>query len=125
MTTDTAPDLSGLIERLEKGSGGDRIIDDEIEWAFSEWENMGGFWRRHKVTGQQERFNYSPSPPVTSSLDAALAFAEALDVPWPVVLTAAMKKRRDDDLARLPRAVLAQTLYHVLLRPHNKDTTDD
>lgn len=65
--------LDDLIARLERAEGPDTRLDDEIMWALGDWINEGGWWRRHKVTGQRESYTYREAPRYTASLDAALA----------------------------------------------------
>jgi hypothetical protein len=65
--------LSEIIARLEAATGPDNLLDQDIEDAISDWENLGGWRRRHKVTGAVERFNYQPPPAYTASVDVALA----------------------------------------------------
>lgn len=74
--------LAELIERVERLTGPDNRIDGDIEYwvkfgPLSEWENIGGGWRRHKATGRQEKFDYgAPTPAFTASLDAAIGLTE-------------------------------------------------
>lgn len=71
-----------IVERLEKLTGGDQVADNEIFWATSEWENLGGYWRRHKVTGKQERYGHLDIPRYTASIDAAVALVEKMLPGW-------------------------------------------
>jgi hypothetical protein len=73
MTTPEGPDLSELVEKVEGATEGSARLDHLIEDHFSQWVNLGGWRRRHKVTGAEERFTYCPAPPFTTSVDAALA----------------------------------------------------
>lgn len=61
-----------LLERLEKAAGPDTQLDSDIMWELSEWVNVGGWRRKHKVTGQTEGYTYRLAPAYTSSLDAAM-----------------------------------------------------
>jgi hypothetical protein len=70
-------DLESLLERVKAASGPDRMLDDALHWQFSDWNNIGGWWREHKVTGARERFSSGFSPEAfTASIDAALALVE-------------------------------------------------
>lgn len=64
-----------LIARLEAATGASWELDYVIHCLVWEWEDIGGYWLRHKVTGQTRRANpseYGPSPAYSASLDAAL-----------------------------------------------------
>jgi hypothetical protein len=74
--------IEALIERLEGLQGPDREVDDAIFWHFSEWENIGGWWRRHKTTGKEERYSYTSPPAYSASLDAAIALVEKVLPGW-------------------------------------------
>lgn len=92
-------DLSALIARLET-SGEDRELPDDIARA---------------VFGPTFTFtHWGEVKDALTSLDAALAFAEAFNVPWRGVLLNALK-RSDDDLTRLPRTVLVEVLRRHML----------
>jgi len=78
-------DYAALIKRLESGSGADMelsgLLDNFVMWGpHSEWENHGGGYERHKTTGEQRKFGLWSRVTLdyTGSLDAALAFAEAV-----------------------------------------------
>lgn len=88
--------LEALLERVKGLDGPYRVTDDEIEWALSEWRNLGGWWREHKVSGVRERFTYSAAPAYTASIDAVVALCERVepDHGWEV--------HRDDDHYRGP-----------------------
>lgn len=64
-----------LIERVERASGADLVIDLEIEWAVGDWVNLGGGWRQHKATGAREEFTFSYPRAYTASTDAAMSLA--------------------------------------------------
>ncbi len=64
--------MKSLIERLAEATGPDSALDQEIMWAVGDYENLGGWWRKHKVTGKQERFQYESAPEYTKSIDAAM-----------------------------------------------------
>lgn len=68
--------LEALRGRIRAAQGPDQILDGMIEAEFSEWRNLGGHWEAHKVTGERRRTMYPPSPPVTASIDAALALVD-------------------------------------------------
>lgn len=70
--------LRDLEKRLVEATGPSKIIDGEIDDYFSEWRNLGGWWREHKVTGRRESYTYVETPPHTASLDAAVALVERL-----------------------------------------------
>lgn len=70
-----AGDLHLLIAKLERADGPNGSLDAEIMWTFSEWRNLGGWWREHKITGTRERFTYVEPAAFTGSLDAAVALA--------------------------------------------------
>lgn len=70
---DQAQGLLALAERCEKAAGPDRQIDHAIADAIGDWINLGGWWRRHKVTGEREQFTYSPAPECTADLNAAMS----------------------------------------------------
>lgn len=113
-------DLSALLERVRAATGADQQLDDDIKWHFSEWENLGGWWRKHKATGVRERYIYNPAPSFTGSIDAALALVQAKlpDCQWwisrthrdgKLVHTAFLEGRADrgDFNAEAPTAPLA------------------
>lgn len=73
----TAPDIEGLVERLEKASGPDRRLDGEIWKAVTEkpgdvWTNAfsGGVWHRRDT---DDHLAFESPPRFTESIDAALA----------------------------------------------------
>lgn len=68
--------ISDLLERIEKATGADEMLDSELEWTLGEWTNLGGWWRQHKVTGEREMYSYRSLPSYTASIDAALALVE-------------------------------------------------
>jgi hypothetical protein len=69
-------DLASLLEKVRSAKGADTMLDHDLEWHFGEWDNLGGWWRRHKVTGEEQRYSYAPVPAYTASIDAALALEE-------------------------------------------------
>jgi hypothetical protein len=71
-------DLRSLQERIGGLTGPSLEVNCDLEEHFGEWTNLGGGWRRHKVTGERERYTYVPAPPYTASVDAALALVERL-----------------------------------------------
>jgi len=78
-------DLKALIERVREANGADTMLDHDLEWHFGEWQNLGGWWRKHKVTGEEQRYSYAPAPAYTASIDAALALVERLTPIGPMV----------------------------------------
>ena len=106
-------DYAGLIERLESGSGADVELQAQL-WAIADNRTIiskQGFpfsgWIAQSNTPPHDEC-VAEMPPYLQSLDAALALAEAMDVPWNGVLVNAVK--RCDALTRLPRQVLIETL---------------
>jgi hypothetical protein len=75
-------DLRSLQERIGGLTGPSLEVNCDLEEHFGEWTNLGGGWRRHKVTGERERYTYVPAPPYTASVDAALALVERLLPDW-------------------------------------------
>jgi len=75
-----------LIERLEQATGPDTLLDDDLHWHFSDWRNLGGYWREHKVTGEQQCFTYVRAPAYTADLNAALALVEEKLPGWMVAV---------------------------------------
>lgn len=71
-----ANELSELLERVKAATGPDWEINMYIEWALGDWDNLGGHRIKHKVTGEERQTSYPPSPPITSSIDAALALVD-------------------------------------------------
>lgn len=65
--------IKELIERVEKAVGADESLDADILWFLGDWNNLGGFWREHKVTGERERFQYTTAPAYTASVDDVIA----------------------------------------------------
>ena len=74
--------LSALRDRLIAATGPDAFIDDDLEWECGDWTNLGGWWRRHKITGVEERYHYSNPPAYTASIDAALGLVTRLLPGW-------------------------------------------
>jgi len=76
-------DLLALAERVEREAPSAELYY-QIEWALSEYRNLGGGWREHKVTGVRERFDYGfPIPQWLTSLDAAVTLVPKHDGrPW-------------------------------------------
>lgn len=68
--------MTSLPTRLEGAAAGSRELDAEVAALFSDYENIGGGWRRHKLTGERSQYDYFGDEPVTTSIDAAVAFAE-------------------------------------------------
>lgn len=72
-------DLEKLAARVEALSGPCVGTDADIRWAIGDWINIGGWRRKHKVTGATEVFTYQEAPRYTRSLDAAMSL---LDPSW-------------------------------------------
>lgn len=71
-----------IVARLERLTAPDREVNREIDWHFSEWENMGGYLVRHKITGEMKGTSYPESPAYTASLDAAIGLVERVLPGW-------------------------------------------
>ena len=115
----TATDYASLIERLEQGSGEDRELDFDVWWVFLVRTIAGRDLDpvRFRNSLREATGRDDTTPRVTASLDAALAFADAVGTRWRFVLLIAMDGCDDRDA--LPRRVLIATL-----RALAKDTTD-
>lgn len=78
--------LRKLLERVESATGPDRYIDNDMMWMFCEpfigWENVGGWWMRNIVTGEEKRWTYVDPPAFTSSIDVAIALCERVLPGW-------------------------------------------
>jgi hypothetical protein len=80
--------LAVLAERVGALKGACAQTDQEISEFFSEWKNIGGGWKEHKTTGQRKIDGYfAAAPAITSSLDAAVAFKEAMLPGWEITLS--------------------------------------
>jgi hypothetical protein len=64
--------LIALAERCEAATGPDWKLDGLIADELSDWENLGGHWEQHKVSGERRRTSYPPAPLYTASIDAAM-----------------------------------------------------
>jgi hypothetical protein len=91
--------LIALAERCEAATGPDWKLDGLIADELSDWENLGGHWEQHKVSGERRRTSYPPAPLYTASIDAAMtlvpegyrvtSLAETVvecDQPWRAIL---------------------------------------
>ncbi len=67
-------DFNILIARLRDPKEREMFLEDDLHWlvVWREWENIGGFWRRHKATGKHEQYASMPALHYLTSLDAAL-----------------------------------------------------
>ena len=75
--------MQDLIAKLEAAKEGGWELDFAIQQKVEGWKNLGGGWREWTATGKREQYNYGiPSPPYTTSLDAALTLVDVGNISY-------------------------------------------